>query len=161
MSRAQVLGLLLLASQTINPSFAQERGKLPSPAEPLAPYPSGSNITFEWIYSCANARVCAFNCPGSGGANNVKQLTIYLGTIPVGANQQSGIFYEFSSPDFSRANGFSISVGLGVLACQVNGMVLDYSGPPQRTPSEQPKGESPPPKETPSSDEVAGARSGK
>ena len=59
----------------------------------------------------------------------MKQLTIYLGTIPVGGNQQSAIFYEFSTTEFSQANGFSINTGLGVLACQVNGMVLDYSGP--------------------------------
>ena len=161
MSRAQVLGLLLLAGQTIIPSLAQERGKFPSSAESLPPYPSGSNITFEWKYSCANARVCAFNCPGAGGANNVRQLTIYLGTISIGANQQSAVFYEFSTPEFSRANGFSISAGLSVLACQVNGMVLDYSGPPQGTPNEPPKEESPPPKKTPTSDEVARTRSGK
>jgi hypothetical protein len=161
MSRAQVLGLLLLAGQTINPLLAQERGKFPSSAESLPPYPSGSNITFEWKYSCANATVCAFNCRGAGGANNVKQLTIYLGTISIGANQQSAVFYEFSTPEFSRANGFSISAGLSALACQVNGMVLDYSGPPQGTPNEPPKDESPPPKKTPSSDEVARTRSGK
>ena len=59
----------------------------------------------------------------------MKQLTIYLGTIPVGSNQQSAIFYEFSTTEFSQANGFSINTGLGVLACQVNGMVLEYSGP--------------------------------
>ena len=159
MSRAQVFGLLLFASQAINPSLAQERG--PSPAESPTPYPSGTNITFQWIYSCSNARVCAFNCPGAGGAINVKSLAISLGTIPVGNSQQSAIFYEFSTLLFSRANGFSISAGLSVLACQVNGMVLEYSGPPQRTPNEPPKEESPLPKKTPSSDEVARTRSGK
>jgi hypothetical protein len=144
---ALILEFLLLAGQMTNPLWAQERGKLPASTEPLPPYPSESNITFEWNYSCENARVCAFNCPGAGGSNNVKELTIYLGTISVGANQQSAIFYEFSTPQFSRANGFSISAGLSVLACQVNGMVLDYSGPPKRAPSSNeapPKGESPP-----------------
>jgi hypothetical protein len=155
MSRARIFAVLLFTSQIVNPSWAQQNGKLPSSAEPRPPYPSGSNITFEWHYSCANAKVCAFNCPGAGGANVVKQLTIYLGTIPVGANQQSAIFYEFSTSELSRANGFSISTGLSVLACQVNGMVLDYAGPPQRMPNEAPKDE-PSPKRTPSSAEVAG-----
>ena len=31
----------------------------------------------------------------------------------------------------SRANGFSISTGLNTLSCQVNGLTLDYSGPPR------------------------------
>ena len=158
---ALILEFLLLAGQMTNPLWAQERGKLPASTEPLPPYPSESNITFEWNYSCENARVCAFNCPGAGGSNNVKVLTIYLGTISVGANQQSAIFYEFSTPQFSRANGFSISAGLSVLACQVNGMVLDYAGPPKKAPSSNeapPKDESPP-KRTPSSDEVAHTRS--
>jgi hypothetical protein len=161
MSRAQVLGVLLLAGQIINPSLAQERGKLPSSAESLPPYPNGSNITFEMNYSCTNSRVCAFNCPGAGGENYAKQLTIYLGTIPIGVNQQSAIFYRFSTSEYSQGNGFSISAGLSVLACQVNGMALDYSGPPQTTPNEPPKDESPPPKKMPSSDEVARGRSGK
>ena len=32
---------------------------------------------------------------------------------------------------FPRGNGFSISTGIGVLGCQVNGMKLEYSGPPR------------------------------
>jgi hypothetical protein len=111
MSRARIFAALLFASQIANPSWAQQSGKLPASAESRPPYPTGSDITFQWDYSCSNARVCAFNCPGAGGATNVKRFTIYLGTIPVGSNQQSAIFYEFSTSEFSRANGFSISAG--------------------------------------------------
>ena len=31
---------------------------------------------------------------------------------------------------FQHGNGFSISTGLSMLSCQVNGLTLDYSGPP-------------------------------
>jgi hypothetical protein len=71
---------------------------------------------------------CVFSCSGAGGAINVKQFTVYLGTIPVGSNQQSAIFCEFSTLELPRENGFSISAELIMLACQVNGVVLDYSG---------------------------------
>jgi hypothetical protein len=58
-------------------------------------------------------------------------LVINLGTISVGSNQAPAVFYEFSTREIPRANGFSISTGLGTLSCQVNGMTLDYSGPPK------------------------------
>jgi len=35
--------------------------------------------------------------------------------------------------EIQRGNGFSIDTGLGTLACQVNGMMLLYSGPPKST----------------------------
>jgi len=31
-----------------------------------------------------------------------------------------------------RGNGFVINTGLSTLACQVNGMTLEYSGPPEQ-----------------------------
>jgi len=40
------------------------------------------------------------------------------------------MFYEFSTMEIARGNGFSIAAGLGTLSCQVVGMKLDYSGPP-------------------------------
>jgi hypothetical protein len=119
----QFFGSLLLASQLVNPSWSQDNG--------TPPYPSGSNITFQWNYSCTNTRICAFSCPGAGGANNITRLTIYLGTIPVGSNQQSAIFYDFATREVPRGNGFSISGGLSSLACQITGMTLDYSGLPK------------------------------
>lgn len=66
------------------------------------------------------------------------KLTIYLGTMRVGTNQNAlGVFYDFSTAELPRANGFTIGTGTGLstLSCQVNGMVLDYSGPNNAPPS--------------------------
>jgi hypothetical protein len=55
-----------------------------------------------------------------------------LGTIPLrGTEKAFGIFYEFSTMEIPRANGFSLTTGISTLACQVSGMNLDYSGPPR------------------------------
>jgi hypothetical protein len=57
---------------------------------------------------------------------------MYLETIPLSGSQRAaGIFYEFSTMEIPRANGFSITTGISTLSCQVNGMNLDYSGPPK------------------------------
>ena len=34
-------------------------------------YPKGFEATADWQYSCPDGKGCSFNCPGSGGANNV------------------------------------------------------------------------------------------
>ena len=34
-------------------------------------YPKGFEVTTDWQYSCPDGKGCSFNCPGSGGANNV------------------------------------------------------------------------------------------
>jgi hypothetical protein len=95
-------------------------------------YPGGSEIAFEWQYSCPTGRGCSFNCPGSGGGSNVTKLAIHLGTIPLrGTERAFGIFYEFSTMEIPRANGFSLTTGISTLSCQMNGMNLDYSGPPK------------------------------
>ena len=68
----------------------------------------------------------------TGGASHVTKLAIYLGTIPVGSNQKvPAVVYEFSTREIPRANGFSVSTGIDTLSCQVNGLTLDYSGPPR------------------------------
>jgi hypothetical protein len=96
------------------------------------PYPGGADITFQWDYSCPTGKACSFSCPGAGGASSVTKLSIYLGTIPVGSTQNAeAVFYEFSTRDIPRGNGFSINTGISTLSCQVNGMKLDYSGPPK------------------------------
>ena len=120
MSRAAYFGTLLFASPFLNTSWAQE-----------PTVPAGSNMTFQWNYSCLSGKDCSFSCPGSGGASHVTKLVMNLGTISVGSNQAPAVFYEFSTREIPRANGFSISTGLGTLSCQVNGMTLDYSGPPK------------------------------
>jgi len=62
----------------------------------------------------------------------VTKLTIYVGTIPFGKKQDvPAVFYDFSTLEIPRADGFSISAGLSTLSCQVNGMILDYTGPPK------------------------------
>jgi hypothetical protein len=92
-------------------------------------YPKGFQIALEWRYSCPDGKGCSFNCPGSGGANNVTTLSIYLGSIPIGKIENSaGVFYEFTSTQLPRGNGFAITTGISTLACQVQGMNLDYSG---------------------------------
>ena len=94
-----------------------------------SPYPSGFENAFEWRYSCANGRNCSFSCPGSGGASHVTKLAMHLGTIRLGTQNVSGIFYEFSTVEIPRGNGFNVTTGISTLSCQVNGMNLDYSGP--------------------------------
>ena len=55
-----------------------------------------------------------------------------LRTQPIGDTEKvGGIFYEFSTVEIPRANGFSLTTGISTLSCQVNGMNLDYSGPPR------------------------------
>jgi hypothetical protein len=73
------------------------------------------------------------------GANHVTKLTIYLGKLPLGKNLNSPVlFYEFSTRERPNSSGFSINAGLSAMSCQVNGLALDYSGPPpQQVPSPQ------------------------
>ena len=128
MLRALVIGTLF-ASLFINSSWAQNKGE-PQAAGPS--YPGASEITFQWDYSCASGKDCSFTCMGTGGASHVTKLTIHLGTIPVGSNQKApAVIYDFSTREIPRGNGFSISTGINTLSCQVNGLTLDYSGPPR------------------------------
>jgi len=93
-------------------------------------YPKGFEVALEWQYSCPEGKGCSFNCPGSGGASNVTTLSIYLGSIPIGKIENSaGVFYEFTTTQLPRGNGFAITTGISTLACQVQGMHLDHSGP--------------------------------
>jgi len=93
-------------------------------------YPSGMEIAFEWHYSCPNGKGCSFTCPGSGGASNVTKLSMYLGAIPLrSTDHATGVFYEFSTAQIPRANGFALTTGISTLSCQVQGMNLDFSGP--------------------------------
>jgi len=72
------------------------------------------------------------------------KLSIHLGTFPVGDTEKAGgIFYEFSTMEIPRANGFSITTGISTLSCQVNGMNLDYSGPSKDRPLEPQRPQSP------------------
>lgn len=90
---------------------------------------SSLEIAFEWRYSCPNGKICSFDCPGSGGASHVTKLAIHLGTVQLGTQNVGGIFYEFSTMEIPRSNGFNITTGISTVSCQVNGMNLDYSGP--------------------------------
>jgi hypothetical protein len=92
-------------------------------------YPRDFEIAFEWRYSCANGKNCSFDCPGSGGASHVTKLAIHLGTVHLGNQNVGGIFYDFSTVETPRSNGFNITTGISTVSCQVNGMNLDYSGP--------------------------------
>jgi hypothetical protein len=100
-------------------------------AEARPPFPDRTEIAFEWQYSCANGKGCSFSCFGAGGASNLTKLSIHLMTFPLGGKNVAGIFYEYSTVDIPRASGFNITTGISKLACQVNGMKLDYSGIPK------------------------------
>ena len=116
--------MLLFVGPFLSTSWAQTE---PTDGGPL--FPGTSQITFQWDYSCPGGKVCSFICPG-GGASHVIKLRMYLGTIPVGSQEAPAVIYDFSTIEIPRARGFSVSVGLGTLSCQVNGMMSDYSGPP-------------------------------
>jgi hypothetical protein len=123
--RLPILLPLLVAGNLFNHASAQEATTTSGPR-----YPEGSNVTFEWNYSCPSNKPCSFNCPGSGGASHVSKLTIYLGTVPVGTLKQiPALLYNFSTTELQPGNGFVFSTGLSTLSCQITGMTLDYSGP--------------------------------
>jgi hypothetical protein len=127
---AVVLSVLLLVGGPLAVSLLAEDENRSAADRPA--YPGGSEIAFEWQYSCPSGKGCSFICPGSGGASSVTKLAIHLGTIPLrGTEKAFGIFYEFSTIQVPRANGFSLTTGISTLSCQMNGMNLDYSGPPK------------------------------
>ena len=57
------------------------------------------------------------------------KLTIYLGSISLGSKDTPAIFYDFVTTEIPHGSGFNVSTGLNSLSCQVNGLILDYSGP--------------------------------
>lgn len=124
--------VLLLACQLVNPSLAEGQSPAHGP-----PYPGESEITFQWDYSSPSG-TGSFTCP-DGGASHVTKLTIYLGTIPVGSRRDTpSLLYNFSTIEVSNGNGFIVSSGLSTLSCQVNGMTMDYSGPPKSSTPQKP-----------------------
>ena len=134
-TRALILGTLLFA--TLNSPQAQDTGALPSvKTNPL--YPGESEITFQWSYECPSNKPCTFTCRGAaggGGSDHVTRLDIYLGTLPLNQERAAAIFYDFSSREFPHSAGFAISTGINSLSCQINGMTLNYSGPPPKKPN--------------------------
>lgn len=127
MSRALFLGTLLFAGPFLNMSWAQNKAE---PTQTRPPFPFTRTI-FQWEYSCPGGVACSFICPG-GETTQVIKLSLYLGTISFDGSQNApAVFYEFNTRGFPHASGFSISTGLSSLSCQVNGMTLDYSGPPK------------------------------
>ena len=126
MSRVLILGILF-AGVVMNSSWAQNKNG----PDARPPYPGGSEITFQWDYSCPSGRNCSFAC-GTGGAGHVTMLSVYLGTMPLGADRENpAVIYEFSTRELPQGNGFNVSTGINTLSCQVNGLTLDYSGPPR------------------------------
>lgn len=121
---ALALGWIVLVGGSLVHSVSAQDGKRSE-----EPRLGASEVAFEWQYSCLGGKACSFTCPGSGGASNVIKLTLQLGSIPLGGDQRAfGVFYQFSTAQVPRANGFSLTTGISTLSCQVNGMDLDYSG---------------------------------
>jgi hypothetical protein len=127
MSRAMFFGTLLLVGPFLSASWAQNKTE---PTETGPPYPG--TLQFRWEYSCPGGKDCSFICSGAGGrATHVTRLRINLGTITVDSSQSApAVFYDFTTVEIPRGSGFSISAGLSNLSCEVSGMTLDYSGPP-------------------------------
>jgi hypothetical protein len=126
MWRTLILGTLF-AAVLINPSWAQNKNG----PDARPPYPGGSEITFQWNYSCPGDGECSFTC-GTGGASHVTKLSIYLGAMPISADQKNAtLSYEFTTRELRQGSGFSVNTGISTLQCQVNGLTIDYSGPPR------------------------------
>jgi hypothetical protein len=126
------LTTLLFAGPFLSVSWAQDKAEPPTPAPPFL---SGAEITSQFNYYCPSNTACSFVCSGGAsgggqlGADHVTKLTVYLGTMPLGNDQNApALFYDFSTRE--RPN--SISAGLSTLSCQVNGLTLNYVG---RSPS--------------------------
>jgi hypothetical protein len=131
--RLPTIYLVVMASvaRLTESASAEERF---APELPNQIYPAGSEIAFEWVYSCRNPGPCSFSCAGSGAANGVTALQIYLGTTPLGSSNQKSpaIFYAYSTRTVPFNTGFRIITGIGALACDVVGLTLDYSGLPRQ-----------------------------
>ena len=125
--RTFILGTLF-AAVLINPSWAQSKK---DPNASGLTYPGGSEITYQWNYSCPSDGECSFTC-GTGGASHVTKLAIYLGAMPIGTDQKNAtLSYEFNTREGRRGSGFSVNTGISTLQCQVNGLTVDYSGRPR------------------------------
>jgi hypothetical protein len=121
--------IVLIASGLVRSAWAQETANSESPVPPKFSFPPGTEITFQWNYTCRDGKPCAFSC---GSVDRVKALTMYLGTIPVGNNQRNSvIFYFYSTTTIPYSDGFRITGGpASTLSCDTSGMTLDYAGPP-------------------------------
>jgi hypothetical protein len=129
MYKSATIGAILLM-RLARLVWAQELANVESPVPPNFRFPTGTEITFEWDYTCrAGNKPCVFSC---GTADRVKALTIYLGTVPVGSHERnSTIFYFYSTETVPYSGGFRINGGpASTLSCDVSGMTLDYSGSP-------------------------------
>src|SRR5215831_16536699 len=65
MSRTLILGTLF-AGLLMNSAWAQNKDERPTGGPP---YPGGSEITFQWNYSCPSGQNCSFTCAAPGGAS--------------------------------------------------------------------------------------------
>ena len=129
MSRALFLGTLLLAGPCLSLSMAWAQNE--TGQTQTGPHFPFTKTISEWDYSCTGGLACSFVCPGAEGTQ-VAKLRLYLGTVSLDGSQNApALFYEFNSRQFPHASGFSVSAGLGILSCQINGMTLDYYGPPK------------------------------
>jgi hypothetical protein len=127
-SAATLSGIILGVGAFGGACWAEEKAERPPDLESF-----GGNTVFQWNYSCPSSQGCAFTCPGTGTAAHATKLTIYLGKLRLSDNESAlALFYDYSTFEIPRGNGFSINTGLGTLSCQVSGMHLDYSGPPRK-----------------------------
>ena len=105
---------------------------------PVTPGPADADL--DWIYfSCptgagvgteATSATGRAATSGTMAATHVTKLTIHLHQLEVGNDKALALVYDYSTMEVPSGNGFSVNTGLGTLSCQVNGMTVDYSGPP-------------------------------
>jgi len=125
-------------------------------AEPATSGGRNPDASYEWIYSCPSSKGCAFSCPtgavgataavgaattamgrvmgstgGTMAATHVTKLTIHLRRLRIDNQRTQAMFYDYSTIEVPSGSGFALNTGLGTLSCQVNGMTLDYFGPPK------------------------------
>ena len=104
MSRTLILGTLF-ASLLMNSALAQNKDEPPTGGPP---YPGGSEITFQWNYSCPSGQNCSFTCAAPGGASGA------LGASGAGAaSGTDGMGGMGGMSGMSGAGGASGASGLG------------------------------------------------
>jgi hypothetical protein len=97
-------GALLVGGPLVESPGAQEGGP---------PIQANQRSRSSGSIHALTGRVARSIVPDRAVHPTVTKLAIHLGTIPLGGNQRAfGTFYEFSTMQIPRANGFNITTGI-------------------------------------------------